>query len=409
MEGMSDGTPGPLTPPDSMLKAPEAVPSVQPVQAPEMVPLSPEDRARLEAMAQAFAQDVLSAGAHTPEFKRKLDAVHELGLPEQRAAAQSSNRMLDRPLRATRAGALAEGSDILRGLTDLRRTVEDLDPSRAPTPRRLFGKLPGGKKVQNHLDRYQSAQSHLNGILEALYRGQDELRRDNATIETEKVHLWDTMQKLRQYAHVGKAVDEALTRRLTELQVTDPEKARMVSEELLFAVRQRVTDLLTQLAVSIQGYLALDLVRRNNMELIKGVDRATTTTVSALKTALMVSQALGTQQAVLGQVTALNDTTGRMIGSTAQLLKQQSTEIQRQAGSATVDPQIIQAAFRDVYGALDAISAYRTQALDRFRETMTVLDKEVAQAQTYLDRERQNAAREVAQGLNVTEKGDLKL
>ncbi|AWT36505.1 toxic anion resistance protein [Deinococcus arenae] len=406
---MSDGTPGPLTPPDSMLKAPEAVPSVQAVQAPEMVPLSPEDRARLEAMAQAFAQDVLSAGAHTPEFKRKLDAVHELGLPEQRAAAQSSNRMLDRPLRATRAGALAEGSDILRGLTDLRRTVEDLDPSRAPTPRRLFGKLPGGKKVQNHLDRYQSAQSHLNGILEALYRGQDELRRDNATIETEKVHLWDTMQKLRQYAHVGKAVDEALTRRLTELQATDPEKARMVSEELLFAVRQRVTDLLTQLAVSIQGYLALDLVRRNNMELIKGVDRATTTTVSALKTALMVSQALGTQQAVLGQVTALNDTTGRMIGSTAQLLKQQSTEIQRQAGSATVDPQIIQAAFRDVYGALDAISAYRTQALDRFRETMTVLDKEVAQAQTYLDRERQNAAREVAQGLNVTEKGDLKL
>jgi len=392
-----------------MLKAPEAVPSVQAVQAPEMVPLSPEDRARLEAMAQAFAQDVLSAGAHTPEFKRKLDAVHELGLPEQRAAAQSSNRMLDRPLRATRAGALAEGSDILRGLTDLRRTVEDLDPSRAPTPRRLFGKLPGGKKVQNHLDRYQSAQSHLNGILEALYRGQDELRRDNATIETEKVHLWDTMQKLRQYAHVGKAVDEALTRRLTELQATDPEKARMVSEELLFAVRQRVTDLLTQLAVSIQGYLALDLVRRNNMELIKGVDRATTTTVSALKTALMVSQALGTQQAVLGQVTALNDTTGRMIGSTAQLLKQQSTEIQRQAGSATVDPQIIQAAFRDVYGALDAISAYRTQALDRFRETMTVLDKEVAQAQTYLDRERQNAAREVAQGLNVTEKGDLKL
>ncbi|GGK98680.1 toxic anion resistance protein [Deinococcus radiotolerans] len=392
-----------------MLKAPEAVPSVQAQQAPEMVPLSPEDRARLEAMAQAFAQDVLSAGAHSPEFKRKLDAVHELGLPEQRAAAQSSNRMLDRPLRATRAGALAEGSDILRGLTDLRRTVEDLDPSRAPTPRRLFGKLPGGKKVQNHLDRYQSAQSHLNGILEALYRGQDELRRDNATIETEKVHLWDTMQKLRQYAHVGKAVDEALTRRLTELQGTDPEKARMVSEELLFAVRQRVTDLLTQLAVSIQGYLALDLVRRNNMELIKGVDRATTTTVSALKTALMVSQALGTQQAVLGQVTALNDTTGRMISSTAQLLKQQSTEIQRQAGSATVDPQIIQAAFRDVYGALDAISAYRTQALDRFRETMTVLDKEVAQAQTYLDRERQNAAREVAQGLNVTEKGDLKL
>ena len=406
---MSDGNPGPLTPPDQVLKAPDAVPGVQPQQAPEMVPLSDEDRARLDTMARAFAEDVLTAGTHTPEFKRKLDAVHDLGLPEQRAAAQSSNRMLDRPLRATRVGALAEGSDILKGLTELRRTVEGLDPSRAPTPRRFLGMLPGGKKVQNAMDKYQSAQSHLNGILEALYRGQDELRRDNATIETEKVHLWETMQKLRQYAHVGKAVDEALTGRLALLQQTDPDKARMVSEELLFAVRQRVTDLLTQLAVSIQGYLALDLVRRNNLELIKGVDRATTTTVSALKTALMVSQALGTQQAVLGQVTALNDTTGKMIGSTAKLLREQSTEIQRQAGSATVDPQIIQNAFREVYGALDAISSYRQQALERFKDTMQVLDKEVGQAQTYLDRERQQVARELTQDLNVTPQGELKL
>ena len=144
-EGMTDKPM--LTPPDALLQAPEAVPSVQAQDAPEMVPLSPEDRVRLDGMARAFAEDVLVAGTNSPEFRRKLDAVHDLGLPEQRAAAQSSNRMLDRPLRATRAGALAEGSDILRGLTDLRRTVEDLDPSRTPTPRRLFGLLPGAKRV----------------------------------------------------------------------------------------------------------------------------------------------------------------------------------------------------------------------------------------------------------------------
>ena len=105
----------------------------------------------------------------------------------------------------------------------------------------------------------------------------------------------------------------------------------------------------------------------------------------------------------------MNETTGRMISSTAGLLRQQSTEIQKQAGSATVDPQIIQAAFREVYGALDAISVYRQQALDRFRDTMQVLDKEVGHAQTYLDRERQQAAKELTRDLNVTDKGDLKL
>ncbi len=45
---------------------------------------------------------------------------------------------------------------------------------------------------------------------------------------------------------------------------------------------------MTQLAVAVQGYMALDLIRRNNLELIRGVDRAQTTTVAALRTAVIV-------------------------------------------------------------------------------------------------------------------------
>ena len=55
-------------------------------------------------------------------------------------------------------------------------------------------------------------------------------------------------------------------------EATDPEKARIIKEEMLFYVRQKNTDFLTQLAVNVQGYLALDTIRKNNLELIKGVD-----------------------------------------------------------------------------------------------------------------------------------------
>ena len=65
---------------------------------------------------------------------------------------------------------------------------------------------------------------------------------------------------------------------------------------------QRVQDLLTQMAVTVQGYLALDLVKKNNVELIKGVDRASTTTVAALRTAVTVAQALVGQKLVLDQI-----------------------------------------------------------------------------------------------------------
>ena len=191
--------------------------------------------------------------------------------------------------------------------------------------------------MRDYFDRYQSSQKNLDAIINALYEGQDELRRDNADIEQEKVNLWSIMGRLRQYVYLGQQLDAQLSARIASIEATDPERAKVLKEDLLFPVRQKVQDLLTQLAVSVQGYLALDLIRRNNVELIKGVDRATTTTVSALRTAVIVAQALGDQKLVLDQITALNTTTGDLIASTGKMLRQQSADISQQASSATVD------------------------------------------------------------------------
>ena len=334
-----------LSPPES-LTAPAPVPVVTPQQSDDMVPISPAAQAGLDERAQTFLTGLLSADSHSGVFQEKANAIHNLGQDEIRQAASMSSRMLDRPMRETNLGTLSEGAQIAKGLTDLRRTVEDLDPSRAGdlfSVRKLLGIIPFGGKIEAYFDRYQSAQSNLNAILNTLAKSQDELRKDNAAIEQEKVNLWALMTKLRQYVYVGRAVDMALTERLAALDSTDPEKARIVREELLFAVRQRVTDLLTQLAVSVQGYLALDLVRRNNLELIKGVDRASTTTVSALRTAVIVAQALANQKLVLDQVTALNNTTANMIEGTSKLLKTQGAQIQAQATAVAQDQAAVKA------------------------------------------------------------------
>ena len=129
---------------------------------------------------------------------------------------------------------------------------------------------------------------------------------------------------------------------------------------MLFYARQKHQDLLTQLAVSIQGYLAIDLVKKNNLELIKGVDRATTTTIAALRTAVIVAQALANQKLVLDQIDALNTTTSKLIESTSQLLATQSVEINKQAASSTVSIDSLKAAFANVYQSMDAIDTFKT-------------------------------------------------
>src|SRR3546814_349528 len=136
------------------------------------------------------------------------------------------------------------------------------------------------------------------------------------------------MGRLEQMIHVSKALDAKLETKAMELEIADPAKAKAIRETALFYVRQRSTDLLTQMAVTVQGYLALDLVKKNNAELVKGVDRASTTTVAALRTAVTVAQALTNQKLVLQQIGALNTTTANMIDSTGELLRTQ-TEIGR--------------------------------------------------------------------------------
>jgi uncharacterized protein YaaN involved in tellurite resistance len=277
---------------------------------------------------------------------------------------------------------------VSQSLVELRRTVEDLDPARRLSAGGILRHLPFGNKLRDYFARYQSAQSHLNAIIRALYDGQDELRKDNAALEQEKVHLWETMQRLSQYIYLAENLDKSLAAKIAEIESTDAEKAKSMKEDLLFYVRQKHQDLLTQLAVSIQGYLAADLVRKNNNELIKGVDRATTTTISALRTAVIVAQALGNQKLVLDQITALNTTTSDMIESTSQLLAGQSAEINKQAASSTIEIDTLQAAFQNIYATMDAIDTFKVQALDAMQQTIGSLETEVGKAQTYLARAR---------------------
>jgi len=387
------------------LVAPAPVAAVPPDQAATMVPIAPADAAKLDAQVSQFVSQVISLDINGPDFKNRIDAINGMGNAEVAASSQISNRLLQRPVNALKGGVFVQNSEISKGLIDLRNTVEDLDPSRQGdlfSPRKLLGIIPFGSKLEAYFEGYQSAQTHLNAIINTLYHSKDELQQDDAAIDQEKATMWTLMQKIEQYIYLAKKLDAALTPKIAQIETTDPQRAKVLKEEVLFYVRQKETDLLTQMAVNLQGYMALDLVKRNNTELIKGVDRATTTTVSALRTAVIVAQALANQKLVLDQITALNTTTGNMIESTSQLLKQQSGQVYEQASSATVSVQQLQAAFDNIYQTLDMISDYKIKALDSMQQTVDSLSAQVAKAKTYLDKTRAGQVAESMSSLDVS-------
>ena len=367
------------------LEPPLAVSVVTPSQAAGLVPLQSDQKTALDQRVDAFINELVATDAASPDFGKKVDALANLGAKEIASAAGQSNRFLERPTRA-----MNKEDGIGADLVKLRGIVEDLDPGKRGKlvkGRKLFGIIPvGGGKLRTYFDSYQSAQGNISAILNSLKNGKDELLKDNIAVEDERTKLWDAMGKLEQMVHMSKSLDGKLADKANELDVSDPAKAKAIRETALFYVRQRTTDLLTQLAVSVQGYLALDLVKKNNVELMKGVDRASTTTVAALRTAITVAEAMTNQKLVLAQITELNSTTAGIIDSTGELLRTSTATIHEQAASSTIPVETLQRAFQNVYQTMDAIDNFQLAALASMKTTVDTLSVEVEKSRGYVAR-----------------------
>ena len=376
---------------DLHLTPPEPVPTVLPETAAGLVPVDAEKRSKLEEKVDGFVAELVALDANSPEFGKKVDQITNMGRKEIVATSAMSNRFLDRPIRA-----MDKDSGVGANLAELRKTVEELDPGKKgklSTSRKILGIIPFGNSLKRYFESYQSAQGHIQSILGHLASGKDELLMDNAAIDVERMKLWEAMGNLEQMVHIAKTLDQKLEDTAADLDATDPAKAKAIRESALFYVRQRTQDLLTQMAVSVQGYLALDLVKKNNVELVKGVDRASTTTVSALRTAVTVAQAMTNQRLVLQSITALNQTTSDMIDSTGKLLREQTAKIHEGAAASTIPLETLQRAFQNIYDTMDEVDTFKIKALENMKLTVQTLSTEVEKSKGYIARaEGQNKA-----------------
>ena len=363
------------------LDPPEALQTLAPADAAGLVPLKSSETTELDKRVSQFVDELAALDSNSPEFGKKVDQLTAMGRKEIAEAAGASNRFLDRPVKA-----IDKDTGIGADLTELRRTVEALDPKEATKTRKFLGIIPFGNRIDRYFDKYRSSQTHISKILNSLGNGKDELLMDNAAIDTERANLWKMMHKLEQMVHISKSLDKQLEDKANELDATDPAKAKAIRETALFYTRQRTTDLLTQTAVTVQGYLALDLVKKNNVELVKGVDRASTTTVSALRTAVTVAQAMTNQKLVLEQIGALNATTAGMIDSTGEMLRTQSAAIHEQAASSTIPLETLQRAFQNIYDTMDQIDQFKLTALTNMKQTVETLGNEVEKSRGYIAR-----------------------
>lgn len=342
----------------------------------------------LDNQVESFLAKIISADVESEEMGKISNTVRNLGATEIQKSQAISQRFLDKPLKTLKD---TDSAFVGKNLIELRKVVEKLDPSKKGkffSKQNLLKYVPFAEKADNALQEYKSADTQIRTILESLYNGKDNLLQDNAQIQVSRKSMYETMGKLEQIIYITKKLDKSLTEVLPAIEAEDEFKARVIKEDVLFYTRQRTQDLLAHMAVCVQGYMALGVIEKNNDELIKGVDRASQTTVHALQVAVMISQALATQKQVLGQINAVNKTTEHMIAANSSMLRQQGADIHKQATSAAIDPEVIKKSFQDVFAAMDDIEKFKLASLDSMEKTIQSYQGAITDAQKYIDKNR---------------------
>lgn len=332
--------------------------------------ITPAYAQAVDSAASEKGDQIINVNLDSVASRREItSAVNELGSDIMERSANKNAILAKRMGELSRGGS--ESGEVAKSLEDLAIKMRDLDPSGIDFAK--SGPLASFfNPVRRYFERYKSADGEIADIVKSLDRGRTTLKQDNVTLELEEGAMRDLTKQLNQKLEMAIDLDAYLTSKIEEIraQGTDDERVKFLEEEVVFPLRQKIMDFQQLQVVNQQGIVAMDVVRRNNLELIRAVDRAEHVTVASLRTAVTVAGALYNQKIVLDKVQALNDTTNNMITATSRMLKEQGVAVQRQATEASVSPETLKQAFADALSALDDISVYKQRALPQMQQTI---------------------------------------
>ena len=323
----------------------------------------PEEVESLKKQAETNALAIINCDVDSIGAKNKiLVSIEEFGTGTLQKSS-GKNKMLGASLGQLSQSGL-EGGQVLKSLTDLQREIRDLDPSAVDFVKKgVLGKL--YSPIANYFKRFEKAESVIADIVESLEKGKLRLKNDDTTLQIEQQELKGISANLKKEIELAEFMDEFIEDKLREIESAgeNQEKLRFIREEVLYPLRKRTTNMQKMIAVNHQSVIAMEVIRRNNSELMTGVDEAVTVTVSALRTAVTVAQALYGQKVVLKKIQALNETTNSLIVGTSKMLKEQSTEIYGEMAEGGVTADALKEAFANLFETVEQLSEYKQKAL----------------------------------------------
>jgi uncharacterized protein YaaN involved in tellurite resistance len=323
--------------------------------------LPPEVSARIKAIAREFAGAFVSIDMKSPEFDRMTRQIAAIGSDEVRRLAGQSQKSITRTTIRERAIGAVNAQ-----LARLRAVLEQINPGAGDElikPKKFLGIFPRAATITSYFDRYQKAEGDIETALASMAQSRDMLLQDNIALEANRSASRPLISSLAEAIAMCSSLDERVEKLAGQLEAKDPARANRLRSEILFEVRQRHGDLLTQMAVSQQSYAILRMIETNNLDLVKGIDRASATTIAALQTAIVAAQTLANQNLVLDRINGVRTAASSLIEQSSRSTVDGNRQVALESEEASRQIASLRTAFADVVASVDSLERQQQSAL----------------------------------------------
>ena len=352
--------------------------------------LTEKDFSELDRDVDMFLEEIMSKNLHSEGLDNMISTIENLGNDTVRANSRATNRLLEIPLHQAKADASDPTNSVLSKLSELRTLAIKLDPKSKNTFKnnKLWGfKLPFkvGNKVDDVVQNFRNSKDQLDDIRKGLLNGRDGLQEDNATLDTERSQHYARMNELEQFTYLTAELYRRLTIKVAEIETVDELRAKAIKQEVLFVLSQKQLDFVQDTIVAMNTYMGYQTLVTNNKQLIRAVNRAIHTTMNALTSSIVMSQALDRQTQILEAVQNLSSTTSQIMEDGAQRMEIQAQEIAKSASSSTLEIESLQRTTEALVRTVEGVQNFKSEALASMDENLAVLRGLVAKGKQGMD------------------------
>lgn len=269
------------------LEPPQAVSIPTPAQAVgTLVPLAPDVKKDVDtnivARVNDFVTRIGSADLQSDAFRTMLDKAFSAGRKE---VADTTNFINGNPILKQTTFKDIDSSGEAKAMREISSILAKANPKGQDLlgPVKVLGiTLPFGNKLRSYCDNFKPMGERLTELTQVLDVEEDNMRREIAEYDVVESQLYATVQRLDRATEYLSLLDGQLESEVQHLVTSNPEKAKVVSEEVLFYVRGNLSDVTTVKILAIVGLGQIRQLRHTGRMTLRATNRVKTLGMSAL-------------------------------------------------------------------------------------------------------------------------------